>query len=141
MNSNEHEQLLSEINRSILGRALVISLAAHLLLIFGTSFSLYKDWSEYGIHKPSTIKLEKKKAEKEKAEAERREAAEKRASDAAAAAQAAPAADDAKQASGPAPAVQPGASAKPQDGQKEVKEPEIKPLPKKDFSLDDIGLD
>ena len=57
------DSLLKDINKSILTKGIVIALVAHAIIIFGTSFSLYRDWVAYRdkepvgfIKKPSTIK-------------------------------------------------------------------------------------
>ena len=61
------DSLLKDINKSILTKGIIIALVAHAIIIFGTSFSLYRDWVAYRdkepvgfIKKPSTIKTIKK---------------------------------------------------------------------------------
>jgi len=79
------DELLAGVNRSILGRALVISVVAHAALFGFSSFSLYEDWAKYGVWRedykfvtPADIR-EIQKIEREKeAEAKREEAAEAR---------------------------------------------------------------
>ena len=68
------DMLLTDIERSIFAKALVISIIAHAALLGGTSFSLFADWGKYGVHSPSYINAQKSKENKE-AEAAR-EAAE-----------------------------------------------------------------
>ena len=144
------DMLLTDIERSIFAKALVISIIAHVALLGGTSFSLFADWGEYGVHSPSYINAQKSKENKE-AEAERRKAAaeekaaeeakkaeaEKAAASAKDAKAAAPAATNAANAATPATAATPAA----EDGK--VTPPEVEPLPpKKEFQLgDDLSLD
>ncbi len=145
------DMLLTDIERSIFAKALVISIIAHVALLGGTSFSLFADWGKYGVHSPSYINAQKSKENKE-AEAERRKAAaeEKAAEEAKkaeaekaaapakdAAKAAAPAATNAANAATPATAATPAA----EDGK--VTPPEVEPLPpKKEFQLgDDLSLD
>lgn len=135
------DMLLTDIERSIFAKALVISIIAHAALLGGTSFSLFADWGKYGIHSPSYINAQKSKENKE-AEAERRKAAaEEKAAEEAKKAEAekaaAPAATNAANAATPATAATPAA----EDGK--VTPPEVEPLPpKKEFQLgDDLSLD
>ena len=135
------DMLLTDIERSIFAKALVISIIAHVALLGGTSFSLFADWGKYGVHTPSYINAQKSKENKE-AEAERRKAAaEEKAAEEAKKAEAektaAPAATNAANAATPATAATPAA----EDGK--VTPPEVEPLPpKKEFQLgDDLSLD
>lgn len=135
------DMLLTDIERSIFAKALVISIIAHAALLGGTSFSLFADWGKYGVHSPSYINAQKSKENKE-AEAERRKAAaEEKAAEEAKKAEAekaaAPAATNAANAATPATAATPAA----EDGK--VTPPEVEPLPpKKEFQLgDDLSLD
>ena len=144
------DMLLTDIERSIFAKALVISIIAHAALLGGTSFSLFADWGKYGVHSPSYINAQTSKENKE-AEAERRKAAaeekaaeeakkaeaEKAAAPAKDAKAAAPAATNAANAATPATAATPAA----EDGK--VTPPEVEPLPpKKEFQLgDDLSLD
>ena len=123
------DMLLTDIERSIFAKALVISIIAHAALLGGTSFSLFADWGKYGVHSPSYINAQKSKENKE-AEAERRKAAAEEKA-------AAPAATNAANAATPATAATPAA----EDGK--VTPPEVEPLPpKKEFQLgDDLSLD
>ena len=127
--------LLKDINKSILTKGIVIALVAHAIIIFGTSFSLYRDWAKYGVKTPSAIKAQKKEEQIAADKAKREEEIKRKAEESAAlASNAAPA-----QASAPAKANAP-ADAK-ADGN--VKPPEIqplKPVTTDDVSLDDIGL-
>lgn len=135
------DMLLTDIERSIFAKALVISIIAHAALLGGTSFSLFADWGKYGVHSPSYINAQKSKENKE-AEAERRKAAaEEKAAEEAKKAEAekaaAPAAPAATNAATPATAATTAA----EDGK--VTPPEVEPLPpKKEFQLgDDLSLD
>ena len=123
------DMLLTDIERSIFAKALVISIIAHVALLGGTSFSLFADWGKYGVHSPSYINAQKSKENKE-AEAERRKAAAEEKA-------AAPAAPAATNAATPATAATTAA----EDGK--VTPPEVEPLPpKKEFQLgDDLSLD
>ena len=140
------DELLTDIERSVFGRALVVSIVLHAVLIGVTSISLFRDWAEYGVHSPSWINAEKTKARKEAEETRRREEAEKKAAaeEAKAADMRASASNETSKASQSAK----GAQAAPADaGKSEAVEtktpPEIKPLPPKtgfeygeDLSLD-----
>lgn len=139
MTPREPDELLFEINRSMLLKALAISLAVHAVLVFGTSFGLYRDWSAFGMHTPSTIKQMKQKAMREADEAERRAAAVKKAEEAKAAEAAATNAPPAAaavpvQTAETAPAVETLAT---------PVAPELAPLPPKaGFTLgEDLNLD
>ena len=122
------DELLTDIERSVFGRALVVSIVLHAVLIGVTSISLFRDWAEYGVHSPSWINAEKTKARKEAEETRRREEAEKKA-----------AAEEAKAAD-----MRASASNETKSEAVETKTPpEIKPLPPKtgfeygeDLSLD-----
>lgn len=129
--------LLKDINKSILAKAIVIALVAHAIVVFGTSFSLYRDWAQYGVKSPSAIKNQKKEERVAAEKAARDEEIKRKADEAAALASNA----------APAKASAPVAKAKPADEGKEVsgqvKPPEIQPLDRPstdDLSLDDIGL-
>lgn len=132
------DMLLTDIERSIFAKALVISIIAHVALLGGTSFSLFADWGKYGVHSPSYINAQKSKENKE-AEAERRKAAaeEKAAEEAKKAEAEKAAAPAAANAATPATAATTAA----EDGK--VTPPEVEPLPpKKEFQLgDDLSLD
>ena len=148
------DMLLTDIERSIFAKALVISIIAHAALLGGTSFSLFADWGKYGVHSPSYINAQKSKENKE-AEAERRKAAaEEKAAEEAKKAEAekaaAPAKDTAKDAKAAAPAATnaapsatPATAATPAAEDGKVTPPEVEPLPpKKEFQLgDDLSLD
>ena len=137
------DSLLKEINKSVLTKGIVIALVAHAVVVFGTSFSLYRDWAKYGVKTPSAIKAQKKEeqiaADKAKREEEIRRKAEE---SAALASNAAPAKATAET---KADAGQTKASdAKASDASGNVKKPpEIEPMKPgstDDISLDDIGL-
>ena len=133
--------LLKDINKSILTKGIVIALIAHAIIIFGTSFSLYRDWAKYGFKTPSAIKAQKKEEQIAADKAKREEEIKRKAEESAAlASNAAPA-----QASAPAKAAAPAGSKAATDakGDGTVKPPEIqplKPVSTDDLSLDDIGL-
>ena len=144
------DMLLTDIERSIFAKALVISIIAHVALLGGTSFSLFADWGKYGVHSPSYINAQKSKENKE-AEAERRKAAaEEKAAEEAKKAEAETAAAPAKDAKAAAPAATnaanaatPATAATPAAEDGKVTPPEVEPLPpKKEFQLgDDLSLD
>ena len=148
--SNENfnpDSLLKDINKSILTKGIIIALVAHAIIVFGTSFSLYRDWVAYRdkepvgfIKKPSTIKTIKKEEKVAADKAKREEEIKRKAEESAAlASNAVPA-----KASAPAPAVKQAAAADDGKGASgQVKPPEIQPLdrPTTDqLSLDEIGL-
>jgi hypothetical protein len=133
------DSLLKDINKSILTKSIVIALVAHAIIIFGTSFSLYRDWAKYGVKSPSAIKTQKKEEKVAADKAKREEEIKRKAEESAAlASNAAPAQASAQtKADAPADAK---ADAK-ADGS--VKPPEIQPLKPAstdEISLDDIGL-
>ena len=141
------DMLLTDIERSIFAKALVISIIAHVALLGGTSFSLFADWGKYGVHSPSYINAQKSKENKE-AEAERRKAAaEEKAAEEAKKAEAekaaAPAKDAKAAATNAAPSATPATAATPAAEDGKVTPPEVEPLPpKKEFQLgDDLSLD
>ncbi|MBR1920579.1 MAG: hypothetical protein IJ829_01090, partial [Kiritimatiellae bacterium] len=73
------DELLANVEHSIFARALALSVALHVVLIGATSVSLFRDWTEYGVHSPSYINNEKTRIRREAEEAHRREEAEKKA--------------------------------------------------------------
>ena len=140
----EPDELLAEVRRSILGFALLLSAAIHLVLIGGTSFGLYRDWGKYGLsspemgfHTPSKMNLIKNRLQREADEAARKAAAEKRAAEAAAAA-----ATNAPAATASAPSAGAAATNTPTPAGT-AKPPEVQPLPpKSDFTFgEDLKLD
>lgn len=140
------DNLLKEIDKSILAKGLIIALIAHAVVVFGTSFGLYKDWAKYGMKTPSAIKAEKK-IEQVEAEKARREAEiQRKAAEAAiAASNAVPVSVTAetKALSGKAAPADKGAEAAADAGDGAKKPPEVQPLPPAstdDLSLDDIGI-
>ncbi len=132
------DELLTGINKSILTIGIIVAIVIHAVIIFGTSFGLYKDWNEYGFgKKPSTIKAEKK-AKEVAAEKARREAEIQRKAAAAAEVEknATQVSEETKKtvdAAGEATAD------KPADGSATKTPPEIEPLPR--ATTDDIGMD
>ena len=142
MNSNldfDPDKLLENVGKSILGKAVIIATVIHVLVIGLTSFGLYKDWAEYGLHTPSQINSIKQQKQREADDARRQEEVLKK--EQAVAAAAAAAASNAVSAKATAPAAGIGKPVSDVSGQKTVKPPEIKPLPPAtDISLDEIGL-
>lgn len=135
--TREPEALLLGINRSIFTMALVVSLAAHALVLGTTSFSLYSEWAElgirseeYGFHTPSILKTIRSDLAREQEDAARREREEERL-----AAQRERAMQEAREEDAREPTP-----ARPQNQQERPVEPEIEPLPRRPFSLDDIDL-
>ena len=124
------EELVAGIERSIFGRALLVSILAHAALLGGTSLQLYTDWAKYGVHSPSYINSLKTQERKEAETATRKAAAEDAAAKAVAAKSAA--AETNKTAKAAANA----------DGEQKTP-PEEEPLPpKKDFEYgEDLSLD
>ncbi len=144
------DELVVGIERSIFGRALMISIIVHVVLIGGTSTSLYKDWQKYGFHAPSYINAVKTQENREAEEARRKAAAEEKAAKEAAKAEemkafaatngVKKAAGAAKSAAGAAKAATPAATI---EEAKDKTPPELEPLPpKKDFEYgEDLSLD
>ena len=118
------DRLLVNIGKSIMFKAMVISIIAHVVFTGITSIGLFKDWCTYGVKSPSAINAirtqERKDAEakqrKAEAEAKAKEAEAKR--------------EEEKKAA----ATNQGDAKTP---------PEVQPLPpKKEFQLgDDLSLD
>ena len=141
------DSLLKDINKSILTKGIVIALIAHAIIIFGTSFSLYRDWVAYRdkepvgfIKKPSTIKTIKKEEKVAADKAKREEEIKRKAEESAALASNAAPAQASAEVKGAAAQPKAAADAK---GDGNVKPPEIqplKPVSTDDLSLDDIGL-
>ena len=141
------DELLTDIERSVFGRALVGSTILEAGVVGAASISVVQDWTEYGVHSPSWINAEKTKARKEAEETRRREEAEKKAAaeEAKAAEMRAAASNETAKASGKA--AEPAQAAPAEAAKTEAKEvkqpPEIKPLPpKKGFEYgEDLSLD
>ena len=143
--SNENfnpDSLLKDINKSILTKGIIIALVAHAIIVFGTSFSLYRDWAKYGVKSPSAIKAQKKEEKVAADKAKREEEIKRKAEESAALASNAAPAQASAQAMADAPADAKAADAK-ADASGTVKPPEIQPLKPAstdEVSLDDIGL-
>ena len=144
------DMLLTEIERSIFVKALVISVIAHAVLLGGTSFSLFADWGKYGVHSPSYINAQKSRENKEAEDARRKAAAEekaaeesKKAAEEKKGAEAPKAAAETNKAPAEAKAGVAAAKEAPAAEDGKVTPPEIEPLPpKKEFQLgDDLSLD
>lgn len=149
------DDLIENLGRSIMLKAVVYSIIGHVVFTAATSIPLFKDWTVYGIKAPTTINAIRTEENRKKEEEERRaKAAAKAEAEAKAQAEAAAkAAEEAKKggkrkapaASAPAPATGAAAAVAPaaegEDGAK--KPPEVQPLPpKKDFEYgDDLSLD
>ena len=127
------ERLLDSINRSIFVRAFLMSLVVHLVIVFASSFGLYKDWSVYGIqsedygfHIPSVIKTIKRDVAAANEEAQRQKHLEERIAEQTA---------EADQSSTPEPVEETESTSQPET----PTPPEIEPMaPKENFSLDDM---
>ena len=127
------DSLLKDINKSILTKGLIIALVAHAIIVFGTSFSLYRDWAKYGVKSPSAIKAQKKEEKVAAEKAKREEEIKRKAEESAALASNAVPAQAKVRASTDAKA----------EATSTVKPPEIQPLKPAstdELSLDDIGL-
>ena len=145
------DALLENIGKSIMFKAMVLSILGHLIFTGATSISLWQDWASdwerFGLKAPGTINAIKgadKKAAEEakrkadaaaKAEAEAKAAAEKREAEAKEKEKAEKAKLEGQGGGGEAAAAT--------DEKGEKKPPEVQPLPpKKDFELgDDLSLD
>lgn len=157
------EALLQNIGKSIMFRAMVLSIIGHVVFTAATSVSLWKDWAyvrevkddkgEVTVERPYLLKAPgvinamkgaERKAEEEakrkadaaaKAEAEAKAAAEKKEAEAKE--------RDEQRKAAPAAKAEGGDAAAATDEKGEKKPPEVQPLPpKKDFELgDDLSLD
>jgi len=80
--TKDPDDLLQNINQSIMIKGLLIATAIHAVIILGTSFGLYRDWGTYGfLATPSTINNEKQKAKRAAEEAERQAMAAQKAAE------------------------------------------------------------
>ena len=141
------DDLLVEIGRSIMNKALVWSIIGHFVFTIFTSIPLFCDWTHYGIKSPSAINAIRT-AENRKAEEEaRKKKAQEKAEAAKAAAEAAKT-NTITKASGTATnatdkvAGDKAQQAKPAEDGK-ITPPEVEALPpKKEFEYgDDLSLD
>lgn len=145
------DMLLENIGKSIMFKAMILSIIGHIIFTGATSISLWKDWANdwerFGLKAPGTINAIKGADKKAADEAKRKaEAAAKAEAEAKAAAEKkeAEAKERDKQAKskaeGEGQASTNGAAV---DEKGEKKPPEVQPLPpKKDFQLgDDLSLD
>ncbi len=131
------DDLLKNVGKSMVAKGIIIALIIHAVVIFGTSFSLYKDWRVYGVKTPSSIKAIKK-AEKIEAEKKARDAEIARKAEAAAvaASNAVPVSAEAKASADKAEGTLGGDAADTEPAQQK-KAPELEPLPPSDgFELD-----
>jgi len=140
MKTKDPDDLLAEMNLSIMPKAFLIAFTIHAAIILGTSFGLYRDWwgwnkekTAYGfLATPSTINFEKQKVRRAAKEEADKAAAAERAAEREAALKAA----EEKKASRPQANAQSGETADNAPG--DAKEPELQPLPPaKSFTLDD----
>ena len=142
----EPEDLLVNVERSIMPRALSVSLIAHVAVVLLTSFSLYAAWVQYGIYReeygfmtPANIRTLKKDVEKKKQEADRKARADAEVAKIRKKEDAKQASDEGKKPS----SGDSGAKAPTDEEAPPVKEPQKLPR-KKSISLDDapdLGLD
>ena len=152
------DDLLENLGRSIMFKAMVWSIIGHVVFTAATSVPLFKDWTVYGIKAPTTINaIRTEENRKKEEEARRAKAAAKAEAEAKAQAEAAAkAAEEAKKAPKGAAAAKPadgaaaqpgaaqGAAAQAAEGEGGAKKPpEVQPLPpKKEFEYgDDLSLD
>ncbi len=145
MNANQFnpDDLLKNINKSILTKGIIVALIVHAAIVFGTSFGLYRDWAEYGVKKPSTIKQEKKQKQVEAEKARREEEIKRKAEEAAIAASNAAPVKATAETKAAAAQSKAGEGAKGAEGDGAAKKPpEIEPLPPAsgDIDLGDIGF-
>lgn len=139
------DELVAEIDRSILAKALVASIAAHAILMGATSIGLFQDWAHYGVHSPSYINAQKTRERRDAEELQRQQAALEKAKKEAAEAEArkqAAATNKTAQASAPAKAADTVAAEEAKEAEKKTP-PEVQPLPPKtEFKYgDDLTLD
>lgn len=142
------DELVVEIEKSIMPKAMTISLIGHLVLMVVTSIGLFCDWGTYGFHSPSYINAEKARLARAEEDAKRKEAAAEKAKKEAAAAEAkkqAAATNVAAKASAPAKGTE-ATAAKPTvatEGASVKIPPEVEPLPPKaEFKYgEDLSLD
>lgn len=152
------DKLLVEIGKSIMPKAIVISIVAHVVLTILTSFSLFADWAsdpDYRFRAPATINQKKAQKAREAEELKRKQDAEEKAKKAAAEAAAAAKTNKVEKAAAnvkdagktvessaaKAADAKAPAQAKAEDGK--VTPPEVQPLPPKaSFEYgDDLSLD
>jgi cytoskeletal protein RodZ len=100
--ARDPDELMADVNRSILSKSLLLSLVVHVALLGLTSFGLYRAWAEYGFMLPHEIKEKKQAAAREAEEARRRAAREAAAEEAAGETAEAPAEPDAAPPAAPA---------------------------------------
>ena len=140
------DDLLTEIGRSIMNKALVWSIVGHFVFTVLTSIPLFCDWTHYGIKSPSAINAIRTEENRKKEDEERKQKAIQKAEEAKAAAEAAKTNSITKtgtvpSASSPTGAVQNAAKQQATDGK--ITPPEVQALPpKKEFEYgDDLSLD
>jgi len=129
---SDPDDLLKPARGSVIIMALVVSIAAHAVLVGLTSFPLFADWKKYGVHHPTKIdEFKAEEAEKKRLEEQQAKLIEhqRRVAEAAEAADAAPADADGK-----APPEKKPAEVKPPDGKTEA------PLDDFDLNKSDLGL-
>ena len=136
--TKDPDDLVKDVNLSMMPKGLLIAFAIHAVIIFGTSFGLYRDWwgwnpekKAYGfLATPSTINHEKQKDKSAAEEAKRQAATAQREAERAANVQAAATS---------APAKNTAASLTSGNDDLDIAPKEADPLPPK--KLDDLDID
>ena len=133
------EDLLVEIGRSIMNKALVWSIIGHFVFTVLTSIPLFVDWTHYGIKSPSAINAIRTEENRKLEDENRKKKAMEKAEEAKAAAEAAKTNSISKTVGATTNGTE--KAQKPNDGK--VTPPEVEALPpKKDFEYgDDLSLD
>ena len=133
------DDLLVEIGRSIMNKALVWSIIGHFVFTVLTSIPLFVDWTHYGIKSPSAINAIRTEENRKLEEENRKKKAMEKAEEAKAAAEAAKTNSISKTVGATTNAAE--KVQKPDDGK--ITPPEVQALPpKKEFEYgDDLSLD
>ena len=133
------DDLLVEIGRSIMNKALVWSIIGHFVFTVLTSIPLFVDWTHYGIKSPSAINAIRTEENRKLEEENRKKKAMEKAEEAKAAAEAAKTNSISKTVGATTNAAD--KVQKPDDGK--ITPPEVQALPpKKEFEYgDDLSLD
>ena len=133
------DDLLVEIGRSIMNKALVWSIIGHFVFTVLTSIPLFVDWTHYGIKSPSAINAIRTEENRKLEEENRKKKAMEKAEEAKAAAEASKTNSISKTVGATTNAAE--KVQKPDDGK--ITPPEVQALPpKKEFEYgDDLSLD
>ena len=133
------DDLLVEIGRSIMNKALVWSIIGHFVFTVLTSIPLFVDWTRYGIKSPSAINAIRTEENRKAEEENRKKKAMEKAEEAKAAAEASKTNSISKTVGATTNAAD--KVQKPDDGK--ITPPEVQALPpKKEFEYgDDLSLD